>query len=105
MDVTVDGEAEVVQTELVSGNYYQQMGVQPQLGRAIELRDDEKPGASPVVTISDGYWARRFNRSPAVIGKTILLNLTPMTIVGVNPRGFTGAKTCRLRPRCLRPWR
>ena len=38
MDVTVDGEAEVVQTELVSGNYYQQMGVQPQLGRAIESR-------------------------------------------------------------------
>jgi hypothetical protein len=103
MDVTVDGEAEVVQTELVSGNYYQQMGVKPQLGRAIESRDDEKPGASPVVTISDAYWARRFNRSPGVIGQTILLNLTPVTIVGVNPRGFTGAKTVQASPEVFAP--
>jgi hypothetical protein len=103
MDVTVDGEAEVVQTELVSGNYYQQMGVQPQLGRAIESRDDEKPGASPVVTISDGYWTRRFNRSPGVIGQTILLNLTPVTIVGLNPRGFTGAKTVQASPEVFAP--
>jgi predicted permease len=103
MDVTVDGEAEVVQTELVSGNYYQQMGVQPQLGRAIESRDDENPGASPVVTISDGYWTRRFNRSPGVIGQRILLNLTPMTIVGVNPQGFTGAKTVQASPEVFAP--
>jgi predicted permease len=103
MDVSVDGEAEVVQTELVSGNYYQQMNVQPQLGRAIEPGDDEKPGASPVVTISDGYWTRRFHRSPGVIGQTILLNLTPMTIVGVNPRGFTGAKTVQASPEVFAP--
>jgi hypothetical protein len=103
MDVSVDGEAEVVQTELVSGNYYQQMNVRPQLGRAIGLGDDEKPGASPVVTISDDYWTRRFHRSPRVIGQTILVNLTPMTIVGVNPRAFTGAKTVQVSPEVFAP--
>jgi predicted permease len=103
MDLSVDGEAEVVQTELVSGNYYQQMDVQPQLGRAIEPGDDETPGASPVVTISDAYWARRFHRSPAVIGQTIRLNLTPMTIVGVNPQGFTGAKNVQVSPEVFAP--
>ena len=92
MNVTVDGEAEVVQGDLVSGNFYEQMGVQPQLGRAIGPVDDEKPGTSPVATISDGYWTRRFNRSPSVIGKTILVNLVNVTVVGVNPKGFTGAK-------------
>jgi len=75
MDVTIDGQAEVTQLELVSGNYYQQMEVQPQLGRAITAQDDQA-GAVPVIVISDAYWARRFNRSASVIGRTILLNLT-----------------------------
>jgi len=97
MDATVDRQAQVVQTELVSGNYYQQLEVQPQLGRALGPSDD-RVGASPVVTISDGYWARQFNRSPAVIGKSFLLNLQPVTIVGVNPRGFTGAKSAQTSP-------
>ncbi len=102
MDVTVDGQAEVVQSELVSGNYYQQMEVQPPLGRAIGEQDD-RVSAAPVVTISDGYWAKRFQRSPSVIGKTILLNLQPVTIVGVNPKGFTGAKSVQTSPEVFAP--
>ena len=92
VNVTAEGEAEVVQADLVSGNFYEQMRVRPQLGRPIEPADDDKPGASPVAVISDGYWSARFNRSPSVIGKTILVNLVNVTIVGVNPPGFTGAK-------------
>jgi predicted permease len=92
VNVTAEGEAEVVQADLVSGNFYEQMRVRPQLGRPIEPADDDKPGASPVALISDGYWSARFNRSPSVIGKTILVNLVNVTIVGVNPPGFTGAK-------------
>ncbi len=102
MDATVNGQAEVVHSELVSGNYYQQMEVQPQLGRAIGPADD-KPGAQPVVVISNGYWTRRFNRSPSVIGKTILLNLQPVTIIGVNPRGFTGANSVQTSPEVFAP--
>ena len=102
MDVTINGQAEVVQAELISGNYYQQMEIQPRLGRAITVQDD-RPGAAPVAVISDEYWARRFNRSDSVIGKTILLNLTPTTIVGVNPAGFTGAKSVETSPDIFSP--
>ncbi|ABF43627.1 ABC efflux pump, inner membrane subunit [Candidatus Koribacter versatilis Ellin345] len=90
-NVTIDQAAEVVQADLVSGNFYSELGIAPQIGRVIDDADD-KPGATPVAVISDGYWARRFGRSPAVLGKTITLNLTPVTIVGVNPKGFTGAR-------------
>jgi predicted permease len=102
MDVTIDGQAEVAQSELVSGNYYQQMGVRTQLGRGIEERDDRE-GAAPAITISDGYWTRRFNRSPSVIGRTIVVNLNPVTIVGVNPAGFTGAKSVQTSPDIFAP--
>jgi len=104
MNVTVDGEAEVVQGDLVSGNFYEQMEVRPQLGRAILPADDEKVGGSPVAVISDGYWTRRFNRSSAVIGKTILVNLVNVTVVGVNPRGFTGAKGTQSSPEIFMPF-
>lgn len=91
-NVTVDGMAEVVQADMVSGNFYSGLEVQPQLGRGIDAGDD-KVGAAPVAVISDGFWARRFGRSPAVIGKTITVNLTPVTIVGVNAKGFSGARS------------
>lgn len=103
MNVTVDGQAEVVQSELVSGNYYQQLGIGPQLGRVIGPEDDAKPGASPVVVISDSYWSRRFGRSLSVIGKTILVNLVPLTIIGVNPPGFTGVQSVQASPEILAP--
>ena len=91
MTVTIDGQSESVTTEMVSGNYYSTLGVQPQLGRVIQAQDDGAQGSGPVAVISDKFWTKRFGRSAAVIGKTILVNGTPMTIVGVNPRGFTGA--------------
>ncbi len=91
MTITIDGQAEVVDTEMVSGNYYSALGVQPQAGRLIEEQDDSAEGSGPVVVISDRFWTQRFGRSPAAIGKTILVNGTAMTIIGVNPRGFTGA--------------
>ena len=103
VNVTVDGEAEVVQSELVSGNYYQQLRVGPQLGRVIGAEDDAKPGISPVIVISDSYWTRRFGRSPSVVGKTIVVNLVPMVIVGVNPPSFTGVKSAQNSPEIFAP--
>jgi predicted permease len=93
MNATVRNEAQRVQTEMVSGNYYAVLGVRPQLGRVIEPSDDLAPGQSPVALISDGLWARQFGRSQQALGQTIKLNETPVTIVGVNPRGFTGAQS------------
>jgi predicted permease len=103
LNVTVNGQAEVVQGDLVSGNFYQQMEVEPQLGRAIGPGDD-RAGAPPVAVISDSYWASRFDRSPTAIGKTLLVNLVEVTIVGVNPAGFTGAKGTQSSPELFLPF-
>jgi predicted permease len=103
LTATIDGHADTVSGELVSGNFYQQLGVQPALGRAIQPSDDDAPGSGPVAVISDGLWARLFGRSPSVIGKTIQLNLIPITIIGVNPPGFTGAARVHLSPDVFLP--
>jgi predicted permease len=89
--VSVGGRAEADSVEMVSGNYYDALRVKPQLGRAIQESDDSQVGGGPVAVISDAFWARHFGRSSDAIGKTILLNSKPLTIVGVNPKGFTGA--------------
>jgi len=102
-NITVDGNARSVSAELVSGNFYQQLQVQPQLGRAILPSDDQAPGTGAVVVISDSFWNRVFNRSPGVIGKTITVNMSPMTVVGVNPRGFTGAESVQVSPDLFMP--
>jgi predicted permease len=101
---TVDGQPDTVQAQLVSGNYYQELGVVPQLGRPIQPADDATIGAGAVAVISDGYWERRFSRSLDVIGKSISLNGTPFTIVGVNPRGFTGAQQAQQSPEIFMPF-
>src|SRR5215469_5940183 len=75
---------------LVTGEFYETLGLQPAAGRLLMPADDE-PGAAPVAVISDGYWERSFSRSPDVLGKTIRIGGVPVTIVGVAPRGFTGA--------------
>ncbi len=101
--VTVDGQAQAVDAEMVSGNYYSSLGVQPQLGRVIQESDDRSPGGSPVVVISDRFWMKEFARSSNVIGRTILFNMTPMTIVGVNPPRFTGAYSAQGTPDIFLP--
>ena len=92
-NVTVNGSAQAVQLELISGNFYEQMQVRPALGRAILPSDDGAPATGAVATISDGFWQRSFGRSPDILGKVITVNTIPVTIVGVNARGFTGAKS------------
>lgn len=87
----IDGNAEMVIPELVSGNCFQVLGVGTILGRPIKPADDATPGSGAVAVISESFWTRRFGRSPDVIGKTVKLNLTPITIVGVAARGFGGA--------------
>ncbi len=91
LSATIDGHAEVVTAELVSGNLFHAIGVGTVQGRPIEPMDDAVPGSGAVAVISDSFWRRRFDRSPSVIGKTIDVNLTPVTIVGVAPQSFAGA--------------
>lgn len=86
----VDGSAEPLNCFLVSGDFYRGLEVSPMIGRAIGPEDDTAGGAGSVALISYRYWARRFDRSPSVIGKKITLNEVPVTIIGVNPEYFTG---------------
>jgi predicted permease len=104
LTVAIDGHADAVNAQIVSGNYYQQLGVKPQLGRTIQPADDGVPGTGAVAVISDGMWARFFGRSASIIGKTIRLNLIPVTIIGVNPPGFTGAASVQLAPDVFFPF-
>jgi predicted permease len=93
MNATIRGSAQRLQVEMVSGNYYRELAVQPLLGRAIQEGDDAVPGSGAVALISDRVWEREFDRSSAVLGQTIKLNDIMLTIIGVNPRRFGGAWT------------
>lgn len=98
MNATIRGTAQRVVAAMVSGNFYGTLEVQPQLGRAIDATDDAHSGDGTVAVISDALWARDYARSPSAIGQTITLNQSVMTIVGVNPPRFTGAKNVLLSP-------
>jgi predicted permease len=89
-NATVDDDAERVILHEVSGNYSEVLGVRAQIGREIRPSDDQ-PGSPAVALISDAFWNREFARSPAAIGRSIRINDVPVTIIGVNPKGFTGA--------------
>jgi len=91
VNATIDGNAQVVQVEAVSGNFFEQMRVQPGLGRPIQPLDD-RAGAPPVALISTALWTRAFGTSPLVLGRTVKLNMVPVTIIGVTSPGFVGAK-------------
>jgi predicted permease len=84
------GASERANGELVSGNYFDVLGVQPALGRVLNEADDRTPGAHPVAVLSYGYWQRRFGGDPGVLNQTISVNGHPLSIVGVTERRFTG---------------
>jgi predicted permease len=86
-----DGAPEVVRGRLVSGNYFDVLGVSPVVGRTFSAEEDRAPGASPVLVISDDFWETRFVRDPGILGRTVRLNGSlPFTVIGVGPRDFTG---------------
>ena len=90
LNVSADGQSDVVSGQAVSGNYYAGLGVQAMLGRVLTDEDD-KASASPAAVISYRYWHQRFGGNEAVIGKQVNLNNVGFTIVGVTPPGFDGA--------------
>ncbi|HEX6463499.1 MAG TPA: ABC transporter permease, partial [Vicinamibacterales bacterium] len=76
--------------QLVSGEYFTLLRVQPQLGRLLTPADSVTVGAHPVVVVSDAYWRRALGASPGVIGRRLSVNGASMTIVGVTRPGFFG---------------
>lgn len=87
-----NGRAEVVWGEVVTGNYFDVMGVKPILGRGFLPEEDRTQNTHPVVVISHLLWQRRFNADAAIVGKTVYLNGFPFTIIGVAPDKFHGSK-------------
>jgi putative ABC transport system permease protein len=76
--------------ELVTGNYFEVLGVRPALGRVLSPADDDAQGAHPVVVLSHAYWMRHFGADAGVLNQPILVNNTEMTMVGVAQPGFSG---------------
>jgi predicted permease len=88
LDLSGNGTASIARGELVSGDYFQTLGVQAAMGRTLEPAD-EKPGAEGVAVLSYAYWQGAFGGAHSAIGKSIKLNGVPFTIVGVADAGFT----------------
>jgi predicted permease len=76
--------------EIVSGSYFTVLGVEPHLGRLIDRSDDLQPGGHPVVVVSHGYWTNQLGAAPDVLGRKLLVNNYPMTVIGVAPASFSG---------------
>ena len=85
-------EAELLWGLIVSGSYFDVLGVRPVAGRGFLPEEDSAPGAHPVVVLSHGVWQRRFGGDPGVVGRGVKLNGHPFTIVGIAPLGFGGTE-------------
>jgi predicted permease len=91
MSISFDNQTERVSAELVSGNYFDALGVKPAIGRVFSPEQDDRIyKGHPYVVLNHDYWMTRFNGDPTVVGKKILVNNYPMVIVGVSAAGFRG---------------
>jgi predicted permease len=76
----------------ISGNYFDMLKVQPQLGRVLHESDEHGPNSAPYIVLSDAFWHARFQADPHVVGTTVNLNKHPFTIIGVAAQGFYGTE-------------
>lgn len=86
------GSAIVAPVNLVSGDYFHLLGTQPFLGRGIGPSDAAIPERGAVVVLSYDFWRRSLSSDPAIVGKTIIVNGLPFSVIGVMPKSFQGIK-------------
>jgi predicted permease len=96
VSISGQGSTELAQAELVSGNYFATLGVQPFVGRVFNSGDETAAGANPLAILSYGYWTRHFGSDPGILNKQIVVNGTSLTVVGVTRPGFTGIQIGQL---------
>jgi predicted permease len=84
------GEGQVVQGQLVSGNFFSVLSVNAVMGRSLTKEDDELSHPRPVVVLSHSFWQQRLSGDPEIVGRTMMLNGTSFNVVGVAPAGFAG---------------
>jgi len=90
LSLTGSAEPQMLMGQLVSGNYFTTLGVNPVIGRGFLPEEDTSLGASPVAVIGHGLWSRQFGSDPQVTSRSIQLNGRAFRIVGVAPKGFQG---------------
>jgi predicted permease len=88
--LSMGGAPEPAAVEIVSGTYFPVLGVEPALGRVLGTADDQTPGASPVVVLAYDFWRTQLASDPDVVGRKVLINQFPMTVVGVAAPTFRG---------------
>ena len=98
-------ESEVVDCMYIGGHFFDVLGLQPAIGRLISSQNDRVGSAdAAVAVISWSYWQSRFSLDPAVLGRSVLVNGVPATIIGVTPREFVGVQRIDPPPGCRSRW-
>jgi putative ABC transport system permease protein len=101
-NLSARGQTQDAEGMLVSGSYFQVLGLNPAAGRLLTPDDDRAPGESHVIVLGYTYWQTRFGGDPAVVGQPLIVNGQTMTIVGVAPKGFEGT-TIGVKPKVYAP--
>jgi predicted permease len=90
VQMIVDGVAERGHAEIVSGNFFDVLGIRARIGRLMNSADDSVRGGNPVTVLAHEFWRRRFGGSASVLNRTIQINGQPFSVIGVAPEGFRG---------------
>jgi predicted permease len=96
LNVAANGHTDRAPGELVSGNYFEVLGVKPALGRVFSPSDETAPGGNPLAVLSYGYWTRQFGKDPGILNRPLTVNGTQLTVVGVAQAGFSGVQIGRI---------
>jgi hypothetical protein len=87
VNLTGQAEPERIVGSFVGSSFFEVMGIRPTIGRGFNAGEDQ-PGAAPVVVLSYGFWQGKFGADPAILGRSLVLNGQPFTVVGVMPESF-----------------
>jgi len=90
LSLTYNNRSERIQAEIVTGTYFQTLGLDTNFGRGLLPEDDRLPGSHPVVVLTYDFWRSRFGGNPAILNQSVLLNGRPMTVIGVTAPGYRG---------------
>jgi macrolide transport system ATP-binding/permease protein len=91
LNITIGRSPQRIYGLIVTGNYFDMLGVQPMLGRGFLPEEDRAPGQAPVIVFGEGFWRRQLGGDRSIVGKAVTVNGRPFTVVGIAAPGFRGA--------------